>query len=145
MSNMNINFGPILSIGQSMQNWPPVLEKHVAMAMSFSIAGLQADAKSGAPYKDGNLYGNIQPYVFSPFKAMVYTDLPYSWRQEEGFTGMTDSRGRYFPNYPGTHYMRKALSKNKGTIRAAFESEVYAAIAEVTGSGSATGIMGWII
>lgn len=145
MSNVSINFGPILAIGQSMQNWPPVLEKHVAAAMSYSIAGLQDDAKSGAPYKDGTLSGSIQPYVFSPFKAMIYTDLPYSWRQEEGFTDMTDSRGCYFSSYPGTHYMRKALSKNKGTIIAAFQSEVYAAIAEVTGSGSATGIMGWII
>ncbi len=145
MSNMKINFDPILNVARTMQNWPPVLEKHVLQAMKFGIMGLQSDAQSYAPYLSGDLHDSIQQYYFSSFKAMVYSDLPYSFRQEEGYTGMTDSLGRYFPDYPGSHYMRKSLSNNKGIIRAAFESEVYAAINEVTGTGSANGIMDWIV
>lgn len=142
---MNIYFDPIINVARTMQNWPPVLEKHVMQAMKFSIMGLQSDAQSKAPYLSGALQDSIQPYYFSAFKAMVYSDLPYSWRREEGFSGMTDSLGRYYPNDPGAHYMRKSLSRNKRIIKAAFESEVYAAIGEVTGTRSATGIMEWIV
>lgn len=145
MSKMAIYFDPIMNVARSMQTWPPVLEKHVGMAMKYSIMGLQSDARAYAPYLSGDLYDNIQPHYFSSFKAMLYTDLPYSWRREEGFSGKTDSLGRYYANDPGTHYMRKSLSRNKSIIKAAFTSEVQAAINEVIGSGSVTGIMGWII
>lgn len=143
MSEMLLNFGPILAKANTLQNWPPVLEKHVGIAMQYSINALQTSAKIYAPAETFALYDSILPQYFSAFRARVYSDLPYSWRREEGFSGETDSLGRYFPRDPGAHYMRKSLSYNKSPIKLEFETEVNAALDEL--KGSVTGIMGWII
>lgn len=38
------------------------------------------------------------------------SDLPYSRRREEGFSGRTDSRGRRYTNDPGAFYLKAAIA-----------------------------------
>jgi len=39
----------------------------------------------------------------------VGSDLPYSRRREEGFSGRTDSLGRTYRNDPGAFYLQRAI------------------------------------
>src|SRR5882757_4015497 len=100
----------LLSAARAMESWKPTLEKHLQLAMIFSLAGVQSDARAFAPFQTGALSDSIQKEIPTPYIGTVFTDSPYGWRREEGFSGMTDSLGRFYPNDPGTHYMRKALS-----------------------------------
>ena len=43
------------------------------------------------------------------YGAEVGSDLPYSRRREFGFSGKTDSLGRYYAHDPGAFYLKKTL------------------------------------
>lgn len=45
----------------------------------------------------------------------------YAWRREMGFSGMTDSIGRYFPSDPGIDYMWTTLN-NMGVLTQVFNN-----------------------
>ena len=47
--------------------------------------------------------------IYSPLEVLVGSDLPYAWRREKGFTGMTDVLGRYYRYDPGQYYLTRAL------------------------------------
>jgi|SRR5579859_2375353 len=47
----------------------------------------------------------------------VGSDLPYARRREFGFSGRTDSRGRYFSNDPGQIYVMEAIVDTEPNIR----------------------------
>lgn len=44
-----------------------------------------------------------------PYGAEAGSDLPYSRRREFGFSGKTDSLGRYYAHDPGAFYLQKTL------------------------------------
>lgn len=46
----------------------------------------------------------------------VGSDLPYARRREFGFSGMTDSLGRYYADDPGYFYVQRAISEEKDLI-----------------------------
>ena len=46
----------------------------------------------------------------------VGSELPYSRRREFGFSGRTDSIGRFYANDPGKPYLGKAIEDNAGQI-----------------------------
>ena len=77
-------------------------------------------------------------YMFSTFKnptgelegAFIQTITPgldsiegklenpssHAWRRQAGFSGMTDSLGRFFPNDPGIDYMGYALTTDTSAV-----------------------------
>src|SRR5712691_5153208 len=48
----------------------------------------------------------------------------YAWRREKGFSGMTDSLGRYFPHDPGIAYAENTLSAETMPIFGIFTDAV---------------------
>ena|SRR5450755_1678121 len=65
----------------------------------------------------------------------VTSDLPYARRREEGFSGMTDSLGRFYPNDPGGFYMQQTLEQvtTDGSINNTF----FGLMNTLTGGGGA--------
>jgi hypothetical protein len=55
-------------------------------------------------------------YVASAWKAKIGSSLPYAMRREKGFSGRTDSLGRYYPNDPGAFYLAQSLTDHKQDI-----------------------------
>ncbi len=56
--------------------------------------------------------------------GQLVNPLDYAWRQEEGFSGMTDSLGRFFSWTPEYHYMQKSLQAQLPTIEQYFSDAV---------------------
>jgi len=79
----------------------------------------------------GVLAGTIQYILDSPTQVEIGSDSPYARRREEGFSGMTDSRGRYYANDPAKPYLGPALESNMGMIEANTQAAVAAAIARM--------------
>lgn len=59
--------------------------------------------------------------------------LPYAWRRNEGFSGMTDSLGRFYPYDPGIHYVEFALQISEPFIETTFAIETETALAMIGG------------
>jgi hypothetical protein len=57
-----------------------------------------------------------------PYGAEAGSDLPYSRRREFGFSGRTDSLGRYYANDPGAFYMQAVLQDLPTQINQALSS-----------------------
>lgn len=55
-------------------------------------------------FKDSRVIGNWQ--------TIVGTKKPYASRREYGFSGMTDSLGRYYKDDPGQGFMESSLTGN---------------------------------
>src|SRR5579859_278084 len=60
----------------------------------------------------GKLADRIYPFVVSPAEMEIRVDVPYGRRRELGFSGMTDSLGRFFANDPAKPYLQPALDAN---------------------------------
>src|SRR5450755_1579586 len=52
----------------------------------------------------------------------VTSDVPYAHRREVGFSGQTDSLGRFYPHDEGTFYMQQTLQQvtTDGSINSTF-------------------------
>lgn len=102
-------------------------------AMRACVVKVQGAAKDNAASRfmqpTGNLLRNIQGYVPSPYLGAVGVtrSVPYARRRELGFSGMTDSLGRYYPDDPGAYYLHDALKDNEPFI-----AETFAAATEMT-------------
>lgn len=59
---------------------------------------------------------SIYPWVVSPSEIEVVADTPYARRLEYGFSGMTDSLGRFFPYWPAEPYLGPALEEDTPVI-----------------------------
>jgi len=64
----------------------------------------------------GELAGSLAPELISPFEVGMVAGVPYAWRRERGFSGMTDSLGRYFANDPAKPYAQPALDANADKV-----------------------------
>ncbi len=95
-------------------------------AMRFSVTVVtdrtKANAASRFKAPTGNLLGNIQGVVISPWLGVVgaTNNVAYARRREFGFSGMTDSLGRYYPDDPGAFYLRDGLNDSRADIEGAF-------------------------
>lgn len=104
-------------------NFRPLLESNLTYAMNYAVSTLMDSMRSnmdaGFMNPTGALEDSMTPNV-TPYLSTITMGEPYDWRREEGFSGMTDSLGRFYPNDPGIHYAAKAMSKNKTTIGETF-------------------------
>lgn len=81
----------------------------------------------------GPLEDSVTPDVPNPWTGTVYTDSPYGWRREEGFSGKTDSLGRFYPQDPGIAFFATTLADNLAPIRATLEAAVGRALLAMGG------------
>lgn len=91
-------------------------------AMNFSVNYVANQARANAPVLTGNLRRSIQGIVHSPDlgEVGVGANVSYARRRELGFSGMTDSLGRFYSNDPGKFYLHNALEQSRPAIFAAF-------------------------
>lgn len=78
----------------------------------------------------GDLAATIQVVPQSNYEVIVGSDSPYAARREFGFSGMTDSLGRYYANDPAKPYLGPAMESEKTAVLLLID----AAVAEVWGS-----------
>lgn len=98
-----------------------------ALAVNMELAGkaageiVRTDAIAHMHWQHptGQLEGSLKVQQESPMVTAIGSDLPYARRREEGFSGMTDSRGRYFANDPGEFYMTLTLEDNAALTQVA--------------------------
>lgn len=116
-----------------------LLEPELEVAMKEIVASFQSDAQAymWGNFKNpqGDLEDSLQTDVPTPYMGVIWTDSPYAWRREEGFSGMTDSLGRFYADDPGIHYMSKTLSKNKTWYKNRLETAVQHALMLVAAGG----------
>jgi len=79
----------------------------------------------------GALASTIGIVVESPFEIIVGSESPYAARREYGFSGMTDSLGRYFANDPPKPYLGPALQDNQQAVLDLIDQAVEKALARV--------------
>lgn len=125
--NFRISAGSASEIAR-MAGFSERLKRYLRAAMTEATTILSGDASAGAPFLSGALHDSIHPIVSSPTHGEVVSDLPYSRRREYGFSGMTDSLGRYFANDPGRFYMTDALAGNAAEIEQDFEYAIMRAL-----------------
>lgn len=115
--------------------WQSVLEDELLKAHKKSDEGLQDAAQTNMHWKNpsGKLSGSLKPKIENPYASWMGTDLPYAMRRERGFSGKTDSLGRYYAHDPGAFYMDKALKQEKSHIDDIFTEAVNAALARLSG------------
>lgn len=81
----------------------------------------------------GKLAGAIYPWLVSPSEMEIRVDSPYGRRREEGFSGQTDSLGRYYADDPAKPYLRPALADNQEAIKQLIAEAVQITLSELGG------------
>ena len=81
----------------------------------------------------GALASTLGVVVDSPFEIDVGSNSPYAARREFGYSGKTDSRGRYYANDPAKPYLQPALDDNQQSVLQLIDVAVERALNRVTG------------
>ena len=97
------------------------------------IKGIKTYAVSKFKNPTGTLAGSFDQQVTSDTNE-VGSDLPYARRREFGFSGKTDSRGRFYQDDPGQIYMMDAITDVYPYIQTRFSRAVKLAFNDVFGS-----------
>lgn len=79
----------------------------------------------------GALASTLGVVVDSPFEIIVGSSSPYAARREYGFSGQTDSLGRYFANDPAKPYLQPALDDNQQAVLQLIDAAVEKALARM--------------
>ncbi len=66
--------------------------------------------------------------VLDPWHAEIGSSRPYAARRNWGFSGMTDSLGRTYPDDPGAYYLDDTLEDNTAFIEDRINLAVYFAL-----------------
>jgi hypothetical protein len=114
-----------------------LLEPPMEMAVKESIDKLASDAAvymwQNFKNPTGPLEGSLETAMLDRMAGWIFTVSPYAWRREEGFSGMTDSLGRFFSIDEGIHYMAETLNKDKFWIRDRLGLAVHDTLAMIGG------------
>ncbi len=111
----------------------PVLlaeEVQVAMHLGGELLVRKAQEKTWEVFEHptGELAGEIEEVQDSPYEVQIVSKAKYSERRERGFSGMTDSLGRYYPNDPGKPFMEPTLEENEQEVMIMIEQGVARAL-----------------
>jgi len=93
---------------------------------------IQSTASSAFTNGTGELAGSFE-VTMTGTGAEIGSNIPWARRREFGFSGMTDSLGRFYPNDPGKFYVAGALSQLSPEIPGRFTSAIGSSIAEALG------------
>ncbi len=109
------------------------------MAPSMEEAGqivteaAQANTWIAFQHPTGELAGLLAPVMVSPLEVGITAGAPWSWRRERGFSGMTDSLGRFYPYDPAEPYAGPALDANADKVMELMDEAVLRTWARVGG------------
>lgn len=135
------------------------LEQLVGMAIEDSLGRLQDTAKTTAfdrfkhqsfTYSGHRSFGDLESHFsgemtswsFPTISGNMFNDIAYAWRRDRGFSGMTDSLGRFYPDDPGVYYMEDTLAAEEDWIVARVKSAVKQSLDELATSGPTSGAGG---
>jgi len=102
----------LLQVAARMQGFGPALDRELLTAMGESLNLLQAEAADFMYATFKNPQGPLEDafyQMFSVDRGELANPMPYAWRRERGFSGMTDSLGRTFHHDPGIAYMQHSI------------------------------------
>ena len=104
-------------------------------------ASLEALEREAVDYMDarfinptGALADSLERQMFSYDEGHLATNMPYARRREWGFSGMTDSLGRYYPNDPGIGYMEAAIRLAAPDITTYYETAINQTVLDMGGT-----------
>jgi hypothetical protein len=131
---MGFQPGSLAEIAQ-MYGFKTLLEPEVqaAMAQAGQLLAQAAVANTWQVFENpsGALAGTITPVLDSPYEVQIGSDSPYARRREYGFSGKTDSLGRFYAHDPAKPYMQPALDDNEQAVLALIEAAVLRAFARM--------------
>jgi len=81
----------------------------------------------------GPLEDSLERQMFSPWMGHVATNMPYSRRRNWGFSGMTDSLGRFYPHDPGIEYMEQSIDISTPDIIGYYKTGIEQTILDLGG------------
>jgi hypothetical protein len=110
--------------------FPTLLSEEVQAAMQDAADTLVASVRGNMHWQNptGALEASIHKVNDSPYEIEIGSDLPYSRRREFGFSGMSDSLGRYFPYDPPAYYFAAAAMQEQQNVFGSIEAAAQRAI-----------------
>ena len=130
MQDFSIGFDPgSLAAITKLEGFAALLNPEVTDALTQAgellVTTAQANTWSVFANPTGQLASSIYFYVVSPTEVDVAVGVPYGARREYGFSGMTDSIGRYFANDPGKPYLQPAVDEDTPMVQELIATAVY--------------------
>ncbi len=118
MSDFSVGFDtPSLEAIARLYGFKVLLDEEIEPAIKDVAQTIteEAQAKTWQVFDNptGELADSIYPFVVSPTEMEIRVGVPYGRRRERGFSGMTDSLGRFFANDPAKPYLAPALEVSR--------------------------------
>ena len=107
---------------EHLKNWKPIFLEEMLDAMTDVTQDLVTVSRSNMHWKsgDGTLSNSMVGLVNNPLEGQVGSNDPKARRREKGFSGMTDSLGRFYPSDPGAFFLSDAVIQETPNINARF-------------------------
>lgn len=103
----------------------PEVTKALTQAGELLVTTAQANTWTVFANPTGRLASSIYFYVVSPMEVDLAVAVPYGRRREYGFSGMTDSLGRFFPSDPAKPYLQPAIDTDTPLVQELMATAVY--------------------
>lgn len=141
MTMISIGFQPdLIGVMSQFSQFHETLKKHIANATEKSAGRIGDQMITFMDWffinPTGALAESVSVEMQSEYMAYVGPTLPYAWRRDRGFSGMTDSLGRFYPLDPGIFYAELTLD-DSGTlfdVAQNYIDEIYKAWEECIGN-----------
>jgi hypothetical protein len=82
---------------------------------------------------DGTLANSLTQITDSPYEVQVGSDDPKAARRNWGFSGKTDSLGRYYANDPGAFYAEHGMAASSQQILTLMDAAMNKAMSRMGG------------
>ena len=109
-------------------NYQALLEPELLKAMDRGISLLQATATDEMYNLFQNPTGQAEEAwdtsVQSAYLAIAANTAPYAQRLDYGFSGLTDSLGRYFPYWPAYYWAESTVMDAADQVAAQFQAAI---------------------
>lgn len=120
-----------LGLVAKLAGFKEVLDAELLTATSQSLDALENEAVDYMYATFINPQGPLEGAFYqviemgaSSIEGRLINPSPAAWRRERGFSGMTDSLGRFYPHDPGIAYMEHSLNAQIPTIEHYFSDAV---------------------
>jgi hypothetical protein len=103
----------------SFPGWKGVLEEELDKALDIDAQIFNVAVRGAQRWKNptGELQNSFYFFTSNRLERTVTSDDPKARRRNEGFSGMTDSLGRFYANDPGAFYLDKGFSQGVGPAK----------------------------
>ncbi len=115
--DFSVNIPNGSQIAAQLLGFTPRLEASMMQAMDEIIGRLHTASVSFMQWKNPTGALEQSAYeIITPWKGTLGYAVPYALRRDLGFSGMTDSLGRFYPHDPGKFYLENAFIDNNAFI-----------------------------